>query len=180
METTGKEKRRRLHSTDRRESPHETNILQTVVTPGGTFAGTEVLGSTPGKRMIHDYLAVCNSRLRMIRDYLTVCNSRWKKTFVGDDKSLLEQQRKKLPRSSRVTSELNGMLARRPKKQRQVASLYPLLSMPAPSLPVPRLVEAAFFLAVTTEARTDDLPRKLFAKGASRRKVCERARKSEC
>ena len=45
----GKEKRRRIHSTDRRESPNKTNILQTVVTPGGTFAGTEVLGSTPGK-----------------------------------------------------------------------------------------------------------------------------------
>ena len=86
------------------------------------------------------------------------------KTNFGDDKSLLEQQRKKLPRSSRVTSKLNGMLARRPKKQRQVASLYLLLSMPAPSLPMSRLVEAAFFVAVTTEARTDDVPRNSFQK----------------
>ena len=82
METTGKEKRRRLHSIDRRESPHKTNILQTVVTAGGTFAGTEVLGLTPGKRMIHDYLTVCNSRLHMIHDYLALCNSRWKKRML--------------------------------------------------------------------------------------------------
>ena len=45
----GKEKRRRLHSTDRRESPNKTNILRTAVTPGETFAGTDVLVSTPGK-----------------------------------------------------------------------------------------------------------------------------------
>ena len=51
METTGagKEKRRKLHSTDHRQSPNKTNILRTAVTPGGTVAGTDVLGSTPGK-----------------------------------------------------------------------------------------------------------------------------------
>ena len=48
----GKEKRRRLHSTDRRESPNKANILRTAVSPGGTFAGTEVLGSTQGKASV--------------------------------------------------------------------------------------------------------------------------------
>ena len=141
--------------------------------------GTRTVKSSVPLRMIHDYLTVCNSRQRMIHDYYCM-KLQVEKMNVGDDKSLLEQQRKKLPRSPRVTSKLNGMLARRPKQQRQVASLYPLLSMPAPSLPVSRLVEAAFFLAVTTEARTDDLPRKLFAKGFSCRKIHSRARKSEC
>ena len=51
MGTTGagKEKRRAEHSTDHRQSPNKTNILRTAVTPGGTVAGTDVLGSTPGK-----------------------------------------------------------------------------------------------------------------------------------
>ena len=52
METTGgteKKKRRRLHNTDLRQLPNKTSTLQTVVTPEGNYAGTQVLGSTPDK-----------------------------------------------------------------------------------------------------------------------------------
>ena len=43
-----KKKKKRVHYTDRRHSPGQTHELRNAVTPGGSAAGVQQLGTTPG------------------------------------------------------------------------------------------------------------------------------------
>ena len=43
-----KKKKKRVHYTDHRHSPGQTHELRNAVTPGGSVAGIQQLGTTPG------------------------------------------------------------------------------------------------------------------------------------